>query len=469
VTQDTLTMTIGGKTASSASHLDVRNPATGQVFAAVPDAGAAELEAAIAAARNAFPAWRDTPWADRAAIVNRIGETIAANAAELAAMLTREQGKPAEQAQFEVMAAAQWCQATASLILPDREIEAGPGRRQVTRYVPIGVVAGISPWNFPVVLSIWKIAPALLAGNTLVLKPSPFTPMTVLRIGELVRDFVPAGVLNIITGGDALGPLMTAHPGFDKVSFTGSTATGRRVMASAAPTLKRLTLELGGNDAAIVMPDVNVPETAEKLFWSAFTNSGQVCVATKRAYVHDDIYDAFRDELAKLAQAVPMGDGSQQGTALGPIQNKPQYDRVKGLLADCEANGYRLLQGEAPQGEGFFVPVTLVDNPPEDSRIVQEEQFGPILPLVRFTDVEDALAKANNTDMGLAGTVWSADTDTAIRIAERMDTGNVWINEGLALSPFAAFGGRKQSGLGVENGIEGLMAYTEPKTFLVAG
>lgn len=467
MTKDTLTMTIGGKAASSANSLDVCNPATGQIFAAVPDAGAAELEAAITAARSAFPAWRDTAWADRAAIVNRIGETIAANAAELAAMLTREQGKPAEQAQFEVMAAAQWCQATATLTLPDREIEAGPGRRQVTRYVPIGVVAGISPWNFPVVLSIWKIAPALLAGNTLVLKPSPFTPMTVLRIGELVRDFVPAGVLNVITGGDALGPLMTAHPGFDKVSFTGSTATGRRVMASAAPTLKRLTLELGGNDAAIVMPDVNVPATAEKLFWSAFTNSGQVCVATKRAYVHNDIYDAFRDELAKLAKAVPMGDGSQQGTALGPIQNKPQYERVMGLLADCEANGFRLLQGEVPEGDGFFVPVTLVDNPPEDSRIVQEEQFGPILPLVRFTDVEDAIAKANNTDMGLAGTVWSADADAAMRIAERMDTGNVWINEGLALSPFAAFGGRKQSGMGVENGIEGLMAYTEPKTFLI--
>ena len=465
---DTLTMTIDGKAASADNHLDVRNPATGQVFAAVPDAGAAELEAAIAAARNAFPAWRDTPWATRAAIVNRIGETIAANVAELAAMLTREQGKPAEQAQFEVMAAAQWCQATATLTLPDREVEAGPGRRQVTRYVPIGVVAGISPWNFPVVLSIWKIAPALLAGNTLVLKPSPFTPMTVLRIGELVRDFVPAGVLNIITGGDALGPLMTAHPGFDKISFTGSTATGRRVMESAAPTLKRLTLELGGNDAAIVMPDVNIPETAEKLFWSAFTNSGQVCVATKRAYVHNDIYDVFLKELAKLAQAVPMGDGSQQGTALGPIQNKPQYDRVRGLLADCETNGYRLLQGEAPEGEGFFVPVTLVDNPPESSRIIQEEQFGPILPLVRFSDVEDAIARANNTDMGLAGTVWSADTNAAMRIAERMDTGNVWINEGLALSPLAAFGGRKQSGMGVENGIEGLMAYTEPKTFLVS-
>jgi len=468
MTHDTLSMTINGQAADSQNRLEVVNPASGEVFASVPDAGAPELETAISAARAAFPGWRDTPWAERAAIVNRIGETIAANAAELAAMLTREQGKPAEQAQFEVMAAAQWCQATATLTLPDREIEAGPGRRQVTRYVPIGVVAGISPWNFPVVLSIWKIAPALLAGNTLVLKPSPFTPMTVLRIGELIRDFVPAGVINIITGGDALGPMMTAHPGFDKVSFTGSTATGRRVMESAAPTLKRLTLELGGNDAAIVMPDVNVPETAEKLFWSAFTNSGQVCVATKRAYVHNDIYDAFRDEMAKLAKAVPMGDGSQQGVALGPIQNKPQYDRVKGLLADCEANGYGLLQGEAPQDGGFFVPVTLVDNPPEESRIVREEQFGPILPLVRFNDVEDAISRANNTDMGLAGTVWSADTDTALRIAERMDTGSVWINEGLALSPFAAFGGRKQSGIGVENGVEGLMAYTEAKTYLMA-
>lgn len=256
-----------------------------------------------------------------------------------------------------------------------------------------------------------------------------------LRIGELIRDLMPAGVINVITGGDALGPLMTAHRSFEKVSFTGSTATGRRVMESAAPTLKRLTLELGGNDAAIVMPDVNVPETVEKLFWSAFTNSGQVCVATKRAYVHNDIYDAFRDELAKLAKAVPMGDGSEQGTALGPIQNKPQYDRVRGLLADCEANGYRLLQGDAPEGDGFFVPVTLVDNPPEDSRIVHEEQFGPILPLVRFTDVQDAIEKANNTDMGLAGTVWSADTDAAMRVAERMDV-FLWQAELRRIDPF---------------------------------
>jgi acyl-CoA reductase-like NAD-dependent aldehyde dehydrogenase len=468
MTHENLSMTIGGKPVDTAVRLDVRNPATAEIFAQVPDAGETVLDAAIAAARAAFPAWRDTPWAQRAKIVSMIGDTIAANAAELAAMLTREQGKPGEQAQFEVMAAAQWCQATATLTLPDLEMEAGPGRRQITRHVPIGVVAGISPWNFPVVLSIWKIAPALLAGNTLVLKPSPFTPMTVLRIGELVRDFVPAGVLNVITGGDALGPMMTAHPGFDKVSFTGSTATGRRVMQSAAPTLKRLTLELGGNDAAIVLPDVDIAETAQKLFWSAFTNSGQVCVATKRAYVHEDIYDQFRDALAEVVAAMPMGDGSQQGVALGPIQNRSQYDRVQELVRDCEAQGHRLIQGATPEGEGYFVPATLVDNPPEDSRIVQEEQFGPVLPLMKFTSIEEALAKANASDMGLAGTVWSKDTEAALRVAERMETGSVWINEGLALSPFAAFGGRKQSGIGVENGVEGLMAYTEPQTFLIA-
>ena len=466
--QDTLTMTIDGKAASAERHLDVRNPATGRVFAAVPDAGAAELEAAIAAARNAFPAWRDTPWATRAAIVNRIGETIAANAAELAAMLTREQGKPAEQAQFEVMAAAQWCQATASLTLPDREIEAGPGRRQVTRYVPIGVVAGISPWNFPVVLSIWKIAPALLAGNTLVLKPSPFTPMTVLRIGELVRDFVPAGVLNIISGGDALGPMMTAHPGVDKISFTGSTATGKRVMAAAALGLKRLTLELGGNDAAIIMPDVPIEETAQKVFRSAFVNSGQVCIATKRAYVHEAIYDEFRDALARLVVSAKVGDGSEPGITHGPIQNRLQFGRVNDIVADCEAHGFAMIRGEATAGTGYFLPLTLVDNPPPESRIVKEEQFGPILPLIRFSDVDEVIAWANDSDMGLAGTIWSRNIDAALKLADRMETGNVWINEALALSPYAAFAGHKQSGLGVESGIEGLMAYTEPKTIFVS-
>jgi aldehyde dehydrogenase (NAD+) len=464
-----LTMTIGGVPATASALLEVRNPATGAVIAAVPDAGEAELNAAVAAAREACTAWRQTPWGERAAIVCRIGDTIAQNAAELSAMLTCEQGKPTDQAITEIMTAAHWLRSTAILTLPDRETETAPGCKHITRYIPIGVVAAISPWNFPVALSAFKIAPALLAGNTMVLKPSPFTPMTVLRVGELVRDFVPAGVLNIITGGDALGPLMTAHPGFDKVSFTGSTATGKRVMAAAASSLKRLTLELGGNDAAIIMPDVSIEETAQKVFRSAFANSGQICIATKRAYVHDAIYDEFRDALARLIVSAKVGDGSEPGSTHGPIQNRPQFDRLNDLVADCLANGYAMIQGEAPTGTGYFLPLTLVDNPPQESRIVQEEQFGPILPLIRFSDVDDVIAKVNDSDMGLAGTIWSRDIDAALMLADRMETGNVWINEALALSPFAAFAGHKQSGLGVENGIEGLMAYTEPKTYFLGG
>lgn len=467
---DPLTMTIDGRAAIAAATMAVRNPADGRTFASVPDAGAAELDAAVAAATAAFPPWRDTPWDDRRAAIERIGDTIAAHLDHLAQMLVREQGKPLEQASFEIAAATQWCRAVATMTLPDREIDDGGPHRLITKRVPIGVIGAVSPWNFPLLLSVWKIAPALLTGNTMVLKPSPFTPMTVLRLGELLRDVLPAGVLNVVTGGDALGPLMTAHAGFAKISFTGSSATGRRVMASAAPTLKRLTLELGGNDAAIVFPDVDVAATAEKLFWSAFMNSGQVCIATKRAYVHEAIYDEFLTALTAVAQAVPMGDGSRQGIALGPIQNRPQLDRVRALVADSEAAGHRLIRGRLPEGasEGYFEPVTLVDNPPDDARIVREEQFGPVLPLLRFRDEDEVIARANDTDMGLAATVWSRDEAQAMRVADRLETGSVWINEALAVTPFAAFGGHKQSGVGVENGIEGLIGFTEPKTISVA-
>jgi acyl-CoA reductase-like NAD-dependent aldehyde dehydrogenase len=324
------------------------------------------------------------------------------------------------------------------------------------------------PWNFPVLLAIWKIGAALLTGNTMVLKPSPYTPLTALRLGELLRETLPPGVLNIVSGGDALGPRMSSHPGLDKISFTGSTATGRKVMESAAASLKRLTLELGGNDAAIVLDDANVAEIAEPLFWAAFTNSGQVCVATKRLYVHDAVYDELLAALGEIAARVNVGDGAQQGTKIGPVQNRAQFERVKGIIANSRASGHRFAAGgEVADGQGYFVPVTLVDNPPESSRVVQEEAFGPVLPVLRYSDLDEVIARANASEDGLGGSVWTSDPARGADVAVRLETGTVWINSAQGLLPFAAFAGHKQSGFGVENGVEGLMEFTVPQTIYV--
>lgn len=462
-------MLIGGRAASAAEQLQVLNPATEQVIASVPDASEADLDAAVAAARAAQPAWAAKTMDERRAVLNAMGDAILANIDELKRLLTSEQGKPHHEAEGEVIGAGYWLKGAASLDLPREVVEDSAERRVETRRVPLGVVGAIAPWNFPLILAMFKVGPGLLAGNTMVLKPSPFTPLTTLRFAELVKDIVPAGVLNVITGGDRLGPWLTAHPGFDKISFTGSTATGRRVMASAAPTLKRITLELGGNDPAIVMPDVNVAEIAPKLFWAAFNNNGQICIATKRMYIHKDIYEPLRDAIVAYARTVKIGDGSEQGTQIGPINNRAQYERVKGLIADSHAQGHDILLGGGDiEGPGYFIPVTIIDNPPESSRIVQEEQFGPVLPLLKFDDIDEVLARANASDYGLGGSVWSADTDRALGIAERVASGTVWVNETQALSPLAAFGGRRQSGIGVEGGREGLMEYTANQTISVA-
>ena len=261
--------------------------------------------------------------------------------------------------------------------------------------------------------------------------------------------------------------MMTEHPGFDKISFTGSTQTGRRVMASAAPSLKRVTLELGGNDPAIVLPDVDIAAVAEKLFWAAFTNNGQICIATKRMYIHDAIYEPLRDAIVEYAKTVKVGDGSEPGTQIGPINNDLQHRRVLELISDAREKGYKILTGgDVPAGNGFFIPVTIIDNPPEDSRIVQEEQFGPVLPLIRYSDIDDAIARANATDYGLGASIWSADEDAAYALAGRIQSGTIWVNETQHLSPLAAFGGLKQSGIGVEGGLEGLLEYTAAQTLV---
>lgn len=458
-------MTIDGQAADAAARFPVLNPATETVVAEVPDCSRDQLDAAVAAARAAYPAWRATPYADRQAALRSIGAMLADHAEELKLLLTAEQGKPHAAALGELQAAAWWIGVVAEQELPEAVNDDMPGQRSVTRHVPLGVVGAIVPWNFPVLLAIWKIGPALLAGNTMVLKPSPFTPLATLRLGELLRGALPAGVLNIISGGDALGPWMSEHPGIDKISFTGSTATGRKVMATAAANLKRLTLELGGNDAAIVLADAKVADIAEPLFWAAFTNSGQVCVAAKRLYVHDSIYDELAAAFVAIATKVRVGDGAAPETVLGPIQNRAQFDRVASMIADSRAAGHRFLTGGEPgDGPGYFIPVTLIDNPPEDARVVQEEAFGPVLPLLRYTDIDDAVARANASEYGLGGSVWSADPAAAAAVAARLETGTVWINSAQGLTPFAAFAGHKQSGIGTENGLEGLLEFTVPQT-----
>jgi acyl-CoA reductase-like NAD-dependent aldehyde dehydrogenase len=462
------TMTIAGQPQASGRSYAVLNPATEGVVADAPDCSREQLDQAVAAARAAFPAWRATSYAQRQDALRRIGAALMEHAEELKALLTAEQGKPLAAALAEVQAAAWWIGAVAERELPEAVSDDMPGQRAITRRVPLGVVGAIVPWNFPVLLAIWKIGSALLTGNTLVLKPSPFTPLTALRLGEILRDVLPAGVLNVVSGGDELGPWMSAHPGIDKISFTGSTATGRKVMASAAGNLKRLTLELGGNDAAIVLPDANVAEIAEPLFWAAFTNSGQVCVAAKRLYVHESLYDDVVAAFRAITARTHVGDGALQGSHIGPVQNRAQFERVKSLIRNSREAGHEFLTGGEPEeGPGYFVPVTLIGNPPESARVVQEEAFGPVLPILKYSTIDEAVARANASEFGLGGSVWGSDINAAAEVAARLETGTVWINSAQGLTPFAAFAGHKQSGVGAENGLEGLLEFTVPQTIYV--
>ena len=463
------TMTIGGKAVAGAASYPVINPANGEVIASAPDCSRDELDQAVTAARAAFPGWAARPIAERRAMLIAMADAIDANVETLARLVTAEQGKPLALARFEVGFLTLWLRESARMELPEIVNQDDGERRSVTRRIPLGVVAAILPWNYPIGQNAFKFGPAMLAGNTVIVKPSALTPLANLKLGEILRDIVPAGVLNFISGSDGLGEWVTSHPGFDRISFTGSTRTGRLVMASAAKRLTGVTLELGGNDPAIVMPDVDVKATVEKLFWAAFVNSGQLCLATKRLYVHADIYDAFAAEMAAYARGVVVGEGLTEGVQLGPVSNRQQYDTVVGLIRDAQDKGYRILTGGLPDpsAAGFFVAPTIIDNPPEDARIVQEEQFGPVLPLLKFSDIDDVVARANGTDFGLGASVWSADVDAAFVIAQRLQAGTVWVNEVQHLAPDVPFGGLKQSGLGTESGLAGLLDYTDAQTLTV--
>ena len=460
-------MTINGEAVVTKNTQPVYNPATRAVFAEVPDASKELLDDTVRAARQALGPWRNTPVSQRQSAMEGFADLLEAHSEEFMTLLTREQGKPRAGAEFEVLGSVAWIRAIATQSLPDELVEETDERRVITRFTPVGVVGAIVPWNFPILLSIWKIAPALMAGCTLVLKPSPYTPLCDLKMVELAQQAFPPGVLSAVSGGDDLGRWITSHPGINKVAFTGSTETGRHVMRSAADTIKRVTLELGGNDPAIVLPDVDAKAIAPELFWAAFQNNAQFCNVSKRLYIHEDIYDEVRDALVEFIEAnIKVGDGTLEDTDLGPIQNSMQYGKVKDYFADCHANGYKFALGGKidENAKGWFVPVSLVDNPPENSRIVQEEPFGPILPLLKWSDEDDVIARANDTIYGLGATVWGKDLNAVERIGSQLEAGTVWLNEVHQYSPFQAFGGHKQSGLGCENSLHGLMEYTNWQT-----
>ena len=459
---------IGGKLVDGAQTMDVLNPANEEVLARCPRASKGQLDEAVAAAKKAFPGWSAQPIAARKRVLLEIADAIEKNAGDLARLLTQEQGKPIGDATAEIYGTAAFFKYFTMLDLPVKVIEDSETKRVEAHRKPLGVVGAIIPWNFPMILMAFKVPPALLAGNTIIVKPAPTTPLTTLRFGQIIKDVVPAGVVNIITDANDLGGAMTAHPDIRKISFTGSTATGKKVMAGAAEALKRITLELGGNDAGIVLDDVNPKEAAPKLFQSAFQNNGQVCIAMKRLYVHESIYDEMCTELAKIADQAIVGDGLMQGTQLGPLQNRMQYEKVKELLNDAKQHGKVIAGGTVEDKPGYFIRPTIVRDITDGTRLVDEEQFGPVLPVIKFKDADEAIERANASPWGLGGSVWAKDTNRAYELANKMDSGTVWVNKHADLAPNVPFGGSKLSGLGTELGEEGLAEFTQLKVINMA-
>jgi acyl-CoA reductase-like NAD-dependent aldehyde dehydrogenase len=459
---------INGERVAGDSTLPVYNPATGDVLTRAPVASARQLDQAVAAAGAAFGAWSATPIEHRRERVLGLAAMLRTHAEELARLLTLEQGKPLSDARGEIAGAARFFEVMAAYDLPVRVIEDSPTRRVEAHHLPLGVVGAIIPWNFPLLTVAFKLPFALLAGNTVVLKPAPSTPLATLRFGELAQTLLPPGVLNVVSDNNDLGPLMSTHPGIRKITFTGSTSSGQKVYAGAAATLKRLTLELGGNDAAIVLDDVDPQAIAPALFRSAFFNSGQVCLAIKRLYVQAGVYDAVVDALAALVGKVVLGDGLHDGTTMGPVQNRIHYDKLRQLLDETRDRGTFVTGGRAADRPGYFIEPTLVRDITDGARLVDEEQFGPILPIIRVTDDEDALRRANGTPYGLGASVWSSDPARARAVAERLQAGTVWINKHSEIVPSIPFCGTKQSGIGIEFGEAGLAEFTQLKVINAA-
>ncbi|MGK3957572.1 aldehyde dehydrogenase family protein [Arthrobacter sp. R4] len=452
---------------SPAKSRTIFDPATGEPVGDAPVHTVEDLEVAVEGAAAAQPEWAALGHEARSAALMKAADAVERSAEELAHLLSREQGKPLNgpNARFEVGACAAWLRATAATPLnPETVVDDGETRAEL-HYRPIGIVGAIGPWNWPMLITIWQIAPALRMGNAVVVKPSEYTPLSVLALIKVINEQLPEGLLSVVSGGRDVGARLAEHPAIGKIMFTGSTSTGKAIIRSSAETVKRLTLELGGNDAGIVLPDADPKAIAEGLFWGAFINTGQTCAALKRLYVHDDIYDAVCRELTAVAAAMPMGIGLDENNVLGPLQNRQQFDIVARLVEAAKESGARVLLGGNPDTDqpGNFYPTTLVADIDNDNPLVAEEQFGPALPIIRYSSVDEAVAMANGLEVGLGASVWSADPAAAREVASRIQAGTVWINSHGMVNPLIPFGGSKQSGYGLEFGVEGLKALGVPQ------
>lgn len=446
---------------------EIYDPATEELVGKAPVHTVDDLNRMVATAKETFETWKNTSHAERSDYLNKAADALEAVAEPLAELLSREQGKPLNgpNARFELGACVSWLRATASFGMDEETIVDDGETRAVLNYRPIGVVGGIGPWNWPLMITIWQIGPALRMGNTIVVKPSANTTLSVAAMVAIMNTVLPEGVLQLVSANRGIGSAMTSHPDIAKITFTGSTETGRNIAEASAATLKRLTLELGGNDAGIVLDDADPKAIAEGLFWGAFLNTGQTCAALKRLYVPDSLYDAVCTELVEVAKNMPMGVGLDEQNVLGPLQNKEQYDIVADLVQKAKDGGARILIGGNPDesAKGFFYPTTLVADIDKDNPLVVEEQFGPALPIIRYSTLEEALEEANRLDVGLGASVWSSNIERAREVAAQMEAGSVWINKHGAIDPRIPFGGIKQSGYGVEFGVEGLKQMGNPQ------
>jgi acyl-CoA reductase-like NAD-dependent aldehyde dehydrogenase len=465
------TLTIGGKAPPTSSTFDVLNPFDETVVAACPQGTVELVDLAVRAARQALPAWSATSDGDRVAKLEAIAGLIEKNHAELSTLVTREQGKSQSGpgANLEVGGAVAWTRATASLSLPEEVIQNDKSAQIVLRRKPVGVVGSITPWNWPMLIATWHLMPAIRVGCTVVIKPSPFTPLSTLRLVQLMNEVLPPGVVNVVTGGSEVGSHITNHPGIDKLVFTGSIATGKKVMESASRSLKRVTLELGGNDAGIILPGTRIEPLLESLFWGCFINAGQTCAALKRLYVHESQYEEVVSKFAAFVEKIPVGNGLDPKTLIGPVSNRMQLDKVISFVEEARARGARIVTGgKKSAAPGFIYPLTVIADATDEMRVVKEEQFGPVIPIIKYSSVDEAIQRANSLEVGLGGSIWGNDPDDSARYAQRLECGTAWVNQHGTLHPMAPFGGVKCSGMGVEFNVDGLKEYTTVQVVNVA-